>query len=115
MLGAAKHPEWLGRSAKGCWSEIWDDMAPMIEGAQKGGEASCFNDLLLVLDRNSIKEETYFTFSISPILGSSGTVDGLFCPVTETTRQVVSERRLRTLRDLGARAAETKSAAQACA
>src|SRR5947209_2882279 len=22
MLGDAKHPHWLGRSAKGCWSEI---------------------------------------------------------------------------------------------
>ncbi len=115
MLGAAKHPQWLGRCAKGCWGEIWDDMTPMIEGAQKRGEASGFSDLLLILDRNSIKEETYFTFSISPILGSTGTVDGLICPVTETTRQVVSERRLRTLRDLGARAAETKSAALACA
>jgi len=115
MLGAAKHPQWLGRSAKGCWSEIWGDLVPMLERAQTRKEASGFSDLLLILDRNSMKEETYFTFSISPIVGSSGNVDGLFCPTTETTRQVVSERRLRTLRDLGTRIADLKTAAQACA
>lgn len=115
MLGAAKHPQWLGRSARGCWSEIWDDITPMLEGARNRGEASGFTDLLLFLDRNSIKEETYFTFSIGPILGGGGTVDGLICPTTETTRQVVSERRLRTLRDLGARTAEAKSPDHACA
>ncbi len=115
MLGAAKHPQWLGRSAQGCWSEIWNDLLPMLEGARNRGEAAGFNDLLLILERNSIKEETYFTFSISPLFGSRGTVDGLICPTTETTRQVVSERRLRTLRDLGARSGEARSAAEACA
>jgi signal transduction histidine kinase len=115
MLGAAKHPHWLGRSAKGCWSEIWNDLLPMLAGARDRGEAAGFNDLLLILERNSIKEETYFTFSISPIFGSRGSVDGLICPTTETTRQVVSERRLRTLRDLGVGAGEAKSAAEACA
>jgi signal transduction histidine kinase len=37
----------------------------------------------------------------SPVRDESGRVGGVFCIVSETTRRVVDERRLRALRDLG--------------
>src|SRR5436190_312227 len=40
---------------------------------------------------------------------------GVFTACTETTRRVLEERRLKTLRDLGAAAAEAKTAEEACA
>src|SRR5262249_44206529 len=47
-------------------------------------------------------EETFFTFSHSPIRDESGSVGGLFHPVTETTATMLAERRTRALRDLSA-------------
>src|SRR5262249_19165688 len=44
----------------------------------------------------------------------NGGVDGIFTAVIENTGRVLGERRLRTLRDLGASLTEAKSAEEAC-
>jgi GAF domain-containing protein len=54
----------------------------------------------MFLDRNGYLEETFFTFSFSPIRDETGEVAGLFHPVTETTAKMIGERRTRALRDL---------------
>ena len=66
----------------------------------------------MFLDRNGYLEETFFTFSFSPIRDESGGVGGLFHPVTETTSKMLAERRTRALRDLAERAGEAKSTAE---
>ncbi|HEX6777252.1 MAG TPA: ATP-binding protein, partial [Ktedonobacterales bacterium] len=114
VLGKTKHPGWLGRSGKECWQEIWPTIGPMLEGVFSTGQPTWSEDLLLVLDRNLPREEGYFTFSYSAIPGETGGVDGIFCAVAETTERVLSERRLRTLRDLSSRASEARSAEEAC-
>jgi signal transduction histidine kinase/FixJ family two-component response regulator len=114
VLGKTKHPGWLGRSGKECWHEIWPTIGPMLEGVFATGQPTWSEDLLLVLDRNLPREETYFTFSYSAIPGESGGVDGIFCACTETSERVLGERRLRTLRDLASRASEARSAEEAC-
>lgn len=114
ILGVTKHPGWLGRSGRECWKEIWSTVGPMLDGVFETGEATWSEDLLLVMDRNIPHEENYFTFSYSPILDDAGKVSGIFCACYESTRQVVVERRLRTLRDLGARVIDVKSAEEAC-
>jgi len=113
FLGEAKHPVWLGRSGRGCWSEIWPTIGPMLEGVFASGQATWSEDLLLVLDRNLPREEAYFTFSYSPIRDDDGAIGGIFCACNETTGRVIGERRLRTLRDLS-RAGEAKTAEGAC-
>jgi len=67
-----------------------------------------------VMDRNLPREETYFTFSYSPIQGDADKVDGIFCACYETTGRVIGERRLQTLRDLGRKVIEVKSVEDAC-
>jgi signal transduction histidine kinase len=114
VLGG-KHPLAMGQHGNVCWAEIWEVVGPIYERVMTTGESSFFSDLLLVMERNHYVEETYFTFSYSPVLDEQGGVGGNLIICTETTEQVVGERRLRTLRDLGARAAEGKSAAEACA
>jgi PAS domain S-box-containing protein len=114
FLGITKHPGWLGRSGRECWREIWPTIGPMLESVFATGEATWSEDLLLVLERNVPQEESYFTFSYSPILDDTGAVGGIFCACTETTGRVIGERRLRTLQDLGRTAAEAKTAADAC-
>jgi PAS domain S-box-containing protein len=101
---ASKHPAALGNPGRECWREIWPTIAPMLESVMTHGEATWSDDLLLLLERHGYAEECYFTFSYSPIRDESGGVAGVFTPVKETTEKVIGERRLRTLRDLAARA-----------
>ena len=110
---AAKHPGALGKPGWEVWSEIWDVIGPMLDRVRKTGEATWSDDLLLLLERNGYPEETYHTFSYTPIPDDDGGVGGVFTPVTETTERVISERRLRTLRDLGARSADARSEPEA--
>ena len=115
-LGPGKHPQWLGRSGRECWSEIWDTIGPMLEGVMREGRATWSEELLLYLNRHLPREEAYFTFSYSPILTSDASrVGGIFCAVTETTEYVIGRRRLGTLRELGRRTEQVDTAHAACA
>jgi PAS domain S-box-containing protein len=114
MLGLAKHPRFLGGSARDCWSEIWPIIQPMVAGVFETGKATWSEDFLLVLHRSLPREEGFFTFSYSPIPDAAGQVGGIFCAVTETTGRVIGERRLRTLRDLGQTVMQAASAEEAC-
>jgi signal transduction histidine kinase/DNA-binding NarL/FixJ family response regulator len=113
VLGA-KHPEYLGRSGQQCWSEIWPVIGPMLEGVYRTGQGTWAEDLQLILRRHLPQEESYFTFSQSPIRDDEGQIGGIFCACNETTARVVGERRLRTLGDLNRVAAEARTATSAC-
>src|SRR6478735_6685730 len=111
MLGESKHPRALGAPGREVWTEIWDVIGPMLEQVMAGGGATWSADELLILDRNGFPEECYFTYSYSPITDESGGVGGVFCAVTETTEQVVGERRLATLAEMaGLMGAPSRSA-----
>ena len=89
-----KHPEALGTPTRELWGEIWADIEPRIRAVYDRGEATWDRALLLLLERNGYPEETYHTFSYSPVLGDNDRVEGLFCVVSEETDRVISERRL---------------------
>lgn len=95
-----KYPWALGRPAREVWAEIWPDIGPRIEGVLATGQATWDEDLLLFLERSGFVEETYHTFSYSPLAGDDGQIEGMLCVVSEETERVISERQLATLRDL---------------
>jgi len=109
-----RHPEALGRAAREIWADIWDAVGPQAEAVMQRGEASWAEQMLLLMERNRFLEETYFTFSYSPLPDDHGGIGGVFCACTEDTRRVLGERRLRTLRTLAERTAQARSAEQAC-
>ena len=88
---ARKHPDALGRPLLEVWSDIRDDLVPIVEQAY-AGEAVHMDDITLMMDRNGYREETHFAFSYTPVRDEAGAVVGLFCPCTETTKQVLAER-----------------------
>ncbi|MFC7616298.1 ATP-binding protein [Actinokineospora soli] len=96
-----KYPWALGRPASEVWAEIWGDIGPRIEAVLSTGQATWDEALLLFLERSGYPEETYHTFSYSPVRGESGDVLGMLCVVSEETERVVAERRMAILRDLG--------------
>jgi signal transduction histidine kinase len=101
MTLGAKHPWALGQRASEVWTEIWPDIGPRIAHVLSTGEATWDEGLLLFLERNGFPEETYHTFSYSPLHDDSGEIGGMFCVVTEDTTRVIGERRLAKLRELG--------------
>src|SRR5437016_6359513 len=110
----AKHPYSMGQDFRQCWASPWPVIGEAFERAL-AGETSFLEDQRMFLDRNGYLEETFFTFSFSPIRDETGGVGGLFHPVTETTGRMLSERRTRALRDLAARAGKARTIEEACA
>ena len=100
-----KYPWALGRPAREVWAEIWPDIGPLIDHVLSTGEATYSEGMLLLLERSGFPEETYHTFSYSPLFGDAGTIDGLFCVVVEETERVLNERRLGTVREFASAAA----------
>jgi hypothetical protein len=90
ILGA-KHPDALGRPFDQVWSEIWGELQPLAERAL-AGEATFHENLSLAMWRKGFEEQTWFTFSYSPVRDESGKPAGVFCACTETTGQVLAER-----------------------
>jgi hypothetical protein len=109
VLGATKHPDSIGRPTREIWEEIWGTLGPLADRAVSQGEPTWSDDLVLMMNRYGYVEETYFTFSYSPIRDETGGVGGMFCACTETTGKVLGERRLRCLRDLATAAAEAQT------
>jgi hypothetical protein len=63
---AAKHPHSMGQDFRECWASAWPAIGEAFERA-RSGEASFLVDQRMFLDRNGYLEETFFTFSFSPI------------------------------------------------
>lgn len=94
-----KHPAMLGKPFREVWAEVYADVADQVERV-RAGEATWNKALLLLLERSGYPEETYHSFSYSPLY-QGPSVEGLLCVVSEDTERVISERRIDMLRHLG--------------
>ncbi|GAA4746815.1 sensor histidine kinase [Flavisolibacter ginsenosidimutans] len=92
-IAGEKHPSLLGKSGKEGWIEIWEDLGPLVDSVFSG-KSTWSEDQALYMNRRGYVEETYFTFSYSPIWDESGTVAGLFCACIETTEKVLATRKI---------------------
>lgn len=102
MLGTDKHPGALGASARVVWAEIWDDIGPLFDTVLATGKPTLSRDLYLLMNRSGYDEETYFTFSYSPLSDDDGRIVGVLDIATETTQAVVNQRRLAALGEVHA-------------
>ncbi|HYG62706.1 MAG TPA: ATP-binding protein [Thermoanaerobaculia bacterium] len=112
-----KHPGALGQPVSAVWREIWDEIAPMLSTAMTGDEGTYVEEQLLVMERNGYPEETYYTFSYSPIPedgAGGGRAGGIICANTDDTRRVIGERQIALLRELAAGTAEARTWEEAC-
>ncbi|MDR6228985.1 signal transduction histidine kinase/CheY-like chemotaxis protein [Pseudomonas sp. SORGH_AS199] len=85
FLGA-RHPAALGQPIDKVWAELWDEIAPLIERTLSG-EALHFVDKHFVMTRNGYPEDTYWSFSYSPLRDGEAIV-GMLNITTETTAGV---------------------------
>jgi signal transduction histidine kinase len=113
ILGG-KHPRALGLPAEEVWREIWDEVGPRARSAMRENEGTYDEALELIMERNGYPEETYYTFSYSPVPNDEGDTGGILCANTDDTVRIIGERRLALLRDLAARTADARSIETAC-
>ncbi|WP_448265622.1 PAS domain S-box protein [Nostoc sp. DSM 114159] len=108
-----KHPAALGLPASRVWPELWDQLEPRIESAICKNEGTFDEALLFIMLRKGYLEETYVTFSYSPIPDDGGT-GGIFCACTDDTQRIVGERQLALLQELAARTADARTFDEVC-
>jgi hypothetical protein len=109
MTLGKKHPWALGRPAREVWSEAWNDLNSRVDEVVQRGRATYDENLFLLLERSGYAEETYHTFSYSPLVDDDGNVGGLLCIVVEGTQRYIAERRLKVLREVAAQVPGTST------
>jgi signal transduction histidine kinase len=100
-IAGGKHPEALGLPASVVWKAIWRDIAPMLNKVMEEDEGTYVESQLLIMERNGYPEETYYTFSYTPIPGDDGATAGMICFNVDDTDRILGERQLQTLTRLG--------------
>ncbi len=91
LLGS-KHPAALGAPFLRVWAETRDALQPLIDRVLAGDPVH-MDDITLLIEREGREPEAHFAFSYTPIIDQDDTVQGFFCPCTETTDQILAERR----------------------
>jgi PAS domain S-box-containing protein len=110
-----KHPAALGQPAAAVWREIWDQVGPRAESAMFKNEGTYDEALLLIMERNGYPEETYYTFSYSPVPDDQGNTGGIICANTNDTQRIMGDRQLMLLRELAAQTADARTFEEVCA
>ncbi|QFU90900.1 ATP-binding protein [Amycolatopsis sp. YIM 10] len=96
-----KYPAAIGQPGAECWAEVWDELGPLAQSVLDGDGATYTEKQRLFLRRHGYLEETYWTFSYSPVHAEDSSVAGVFVATTDVTVQVLAERRMEILRRLG--------------
>jgi len=87
---AKRHPAALGRPLGEVWSDVWDDIGPLVARVHSG-ESVRFTDMHLRMTRKDYEEDTWWSFAYSP-LRDGARIMGLLNIANETTAGVVAAR-----------------------
>ncbi|MBY5348969.1 response regulator [Rhizobium leguminosarum] len=86
-----RHPGALGRPFREVWADIWEQFSPIIASTLEGG-SQLFKELLIPMRRDGRTEDTWFTFSYTPLRDDDGMVAGILCAALDVTDQVSAKR-----------------------
>jgi PAS domain S-box-containing protein len=89
----SKEPRALGEPLAQVWDELWEDIRDMAEGCM-AGTSVCVEDMYERLERNGAPEDSWWTFTYTPVRDAAGRVVAVLALLQETTRRVLAERRL---------------------
>jgi len=81
----------LGMPFRELWGDIWEEIGPLVDRTL-AGESATMTDMQLDLRRQGVPEESWWSFTYSPVFDADGRVAGLFCVTGETTARVIAER-----------------------
>jgi len=86
-----KHPAARGAPYASVRPELWDRMRPYFDEVL-AGESAQLQHALMEFERNGKRERRFFCVSLSPVR-HAGQVAGVYCVLTETTSDVLSDYR----------------------
>ncbi|RRV10103.1 response regulator [Pseudomonas sp. v388] len=92
-VAGERHPAALGRTGRSVWADIWNVVGPQLEAVTQSAQGFSAFDQLLLMERQGHICETYWNYSLTPILGEAGVVAGVFNQGHETTDRVLSDRK----------------------
>lgn len=100
LILGERHPAVFGGSFAQAWPEIHDSFSKHFNDVNRSGQAASGDDAFYITERNGYSEELWASWAVIPVQAEHGDT-GFYNAVFETTRQVVSERRMSTLMLLG--------------
>ncbi|MDO3431955.1 response regulator [Rhizobium sp. CBN3] len=86
-----RHPAALGRPFREVWADIWEQFSPIVASTLEG-RPQLFKELLIPMRRDGRTEDTWFTFSYTPLRDDDGTIAGILCATLDVTDQVAAKR-----------------------
>jgi len=109
QLIGQKHPHLQGQDPKIQFAEIWDYFGPMLDKQKEDVITVVGDEAFLLLHRHGFLEETFFSWKFVPVIGPEGWVVASHATVHEVTREIISDRRLRTVRTLSLELSKAKT------
>ncbi|RDW66474.1 hypothetical protein BP6252_10109 [Coleophoma cylindrospora] len=100
-IAGQKHPSLMGQHPAIPFAEVWDHFEGILEHCRSTGKAVKEEDVCLFLERHGFPEETYVSFTFTPLLGQDNMVVGNYHTVHESTRTKIAERRMSMLLEIG--------------
>lgn len=102
MLGNKAHS--LGSPFPAVWHELWEALGPYVRRALRG-ESFVFENYAAALERYGHTEQTWFTFSYSPLRDEQGVVRGMVCTRLDVTDRMQALARYEQAREKDGRLA----------
>ncbi|KUJ16216.1 uncharacterized protein LY89DRAFT_77589 [Mollisia scopiformis] len=96
-----KHPSLMGTGFRGPFSELWDMVSAIFDNCRQTGKSVAVTEQMLPIERYGFLEETFYTWSITPLYGGTKEIQGLYNAPFETTKQTRGTRAMKTLLRLG--------------
>jgi PAS domain S-box-containing protein len=100
-VAGTKHPGMMGTGFSGPFAELWDALGPIFAECARTGISVRKENQFLPMERSGYLEETFFSWSFTPLYGGTSKILGFYNAPFETTGYCVGTRRMETLRRLG--------------
>lgn len=86
-----RHPDALGKSGPAIWQDVWAEIEAQVDAVFLRGESTWNDRVYLRMERNGVPEDTWHTWSYSPIYDEDGRVAGMLNVVVDNTAEVLAE------------------------
>jgi signal transduction histidine kinase len=91
---AERHPAALGQPLSQVWPEIWHVLGPQMSHVVQTGQAFAIIDQPLTMHRRGAAEQTFWSYSFTPVRGENEALVGVFVAAMETTALVQATQRM---------------------
>ncbi|KAM0277436.1 hypothetical protein ACHAQH_005800 [Verticillium albo-atrum] len=107
-----KHPSLMGTGFSGPFSELWESVSGIFAECARTGVSIRKEDDYLPIERHGFLEETFYSWSWTPLYGGTSRILGFYNAPFETTQSVLHQRRMKTINKVGENVARAKSIKQ---